>query len=410
MNKKGGYMEIFNKKYLIKLVSLIVVIFPFIPNSKLYFFGILLIIYYFLYLYFDKDARKKLKRTRAYFSYNFNVIFILFFIYMALTIIYSVNKEESLFGLLTFATGIILFFIIQYEFMKENSINLILKSYFAGTLAVSLYHVVKLLYYEISLGRRFDYLTNISFFNSGSLLAYFLIIPFFPAVVMYIFREESLDTKFYFVVSLLTIITIFTTKSPGAIVGIFIGLTLLSLLYSVKFIFALIPSSIFLFLIPVFTKRQNAYFIISQNFGRRGYMIEFLNLHKKKLFFGTGINTVDSLYFDFLETKNVIYDLSLIRKPFNLPFKILVEGGVVGVIFFLILFLFLIKSLNKYVKSYKVEIKYKAMYVGFFVSVIVITALNLLDNFALEPKIFLSILIFMGIMFASSSSKGIKNI
>ncbi|NLC66255.1 MAG: O-antigen ligase family protein [Clostridium sp.] len=403
-------MDISNKNYLTKLVLLIVLIFPFVANDKLYLLGIVLIIFYLLYLYVDVDARKKLKRTRAYFNYKLNTITILFFIYMSITFIFSLDRQKSLISILTFTTGIIIFFIVQYEFNKANSINLILKSYFAGALILSLYHVAKLLYIEISLGKKFDYLSNISFLTSGSLLAYFLIVPFFPALVMYIFKEKAFDTKFYLAVSVFSLITIFTTKSPGAIVGIFIGLTILSLLYSVKFIVALIPTSIFLFLIPVFTRRQNTYFMISENFGRRGYMIEFLSLYKKRLFFGTGINTVDSLYFDFLQTKNVTYDLSLINKPFNLPFKILVEGGIFGAVLFIILFVILVKSIIKYTKSYKVEIKYKAMYVGFLISLIVIIALNFLDSFAFEPKLVISFFIVMGIMFASSSSKGIKNI
>lgn len=403
-------MELFNRNNLFKLTMVAVFFFPIVSEDAVPFIGAFMGIYFIGYLSLQKDAYNRLQRARKQGKLAYSMSFFSFILVAFLTVIYSQNRSQTLWGVFIYLSAFALFIILKYEVNRPNHMVPLLRAYFISTFVVGFYHFGQIVYDEIVRNIPFDPVTNYSFMENAPSLAYFMLIPLFPALVLYIYKDKKNESRFYIVMVIVALISIFMSGSRIAVVAVFIGLVLLSLLYSVKFLIALIPAGIFAVLIPIFTQRHDQYFLLSAERGRFRIYLDLLRENSGSLFFGKGFFTFDETFNQFMIGKTSLLNLDLVNKPYDMPLQIVLEIGFLGLIAGALMIFFKMRALRVYNKSTKGRENLKVMYVGVTISMIVLLFIGAMDSYLMDPKIIYSIAVLMGIMHGDGKYNGIHNI
>lgn len=401
-------MELVSRNILFRITMLVIIIFPLVPEATTPYLGLFAGAYFLLYLLKDKEALKRFRRSLRNFKHAFSTSTYVFILIAFISLFYSMNRAMSAKGVFIYFSAFVFFMLIKYEINRTIYILPLLRAYFLSNILVAIYHIGQILYSEVVQGVPFDSLTHVSVMSNAPTLAYFLLIPLFPALTLYILKENARDSRFYMVVVTTALISIFMTGSRMAIIGVFVGLALLSLLYSFKFLIALIPTGLFLILIPIFTRRHSAYFILNKEFGRMTFWKEILLDNQKYIFFGRGFNTFSETFHTYMEGKMPLLNLELVNHPYNAPLEILMEMGVIGLIVAIILSINMIRAIAAYTRSKKATPFFRVAYVGVMVSMIVFLLLNMVDSYIMDPKIVYSVAILLAIMNGDAKFKGIS--
>ncbi len=403
-------MEIFNRNQLFKLTMLALFLFPLVPGKVVPFIGAFMGLYFTGYLLTQKEAFRRIQRSRKRGKLAYSMSFLLFIMLAFISVIYSQNRSQTLWGVFVYATGFCIYLILKYETNRPNYMTPLIRAYFISTFIVGFYHFGQIVYDEVVRNIPFDPMTNFSFMQNSPSLAYFMLIPLFPALALYIYNEKKNESRFYLLILTMALISIFMSGSRIAVVGVFMGLALLSLLYSIKFLIALIPAGIFAVLIPIFTQRHDEFFILSPDRSRFGIYFDILKENKKSLFIGRGFFTFDEILQKFMTGKASFLNLDLVNKPYNMPLQIILELGILGVICGVLIVFFKLRALRIYTKSNKGQQNLKVMYVGVTISMIVLLFVGIMDSYLMDPKIIYSMAILMGIMHGDGKWHGIHNI
>ncbi len=403
-------MELFNRSHLFKIMMMAIFLFPLVPEKLVPFIGAFAGLYFALYLWIQKDAYKRIQRSRKRGRLAYSMSFFIFILLGFISIIYSQNRIQTFWGVFIYLSAFCIFIILKYEINRPNYMIPLIRAYFVSTFIVGFYHFGQIVYDEIVRNIPFDPVINFSFMENAPSLAYFMLIPLFPALSLYIYKDKKNDSRFYILILTMALITIFMSGSRIAVVAVFIGLVLMSLLYSVKFLIALIPAGIFAVLIPIFTQRHDDFFILSAERSRFGIYIDLIKENKGSLIFGKGFFTFDEVFQKFMEGKSSLLNLNLVNKPYDMPLQIIMELGILGVIAGIVMVLLKLRSLRVYTKSSKGQENLKVMYVGVTISMIVLMFIGAMDTYLMDPKIVYSIAVLMGIMHGDGKWNGIHNI
>lgn len=403
-------MEFFERSLLFKLVLAVIIMYPLVPGSYLPWLGIALGGYFLAYLYKNQDVYEKIRRTRRHTKLAYGLSTFLFIVWQAVSLIYTESPKDTAEGVLLYFSAFIVFFILKYEINRPNHVVPLTRAYFFSAFLVGFYHVGQVLYDEVVRGIPFDPVTNVSFFENGPTLAYFMLIPLFPAIALYIFKEKNKESRFYLLVLGVSVVSVFMTGSRIAAVGVFIGLFLLSLLYSVKFLIALVPAGLFFALIPVFSRRHGEFFVLSEEMGRFSFYFEVLKENAKSIFLGKGFQTVDYTLGRFLIGRAELHNLDQVNKPYNAVLQVVLELGIVGLVLGAVILYFKMRGIHNYTKSQKAQAQLKVLYVGVFVSMAVLLYVGLMDSYLMNGKILYAIAILMGILHGDAKWKGIQKV
>lgn len=403
-------MEIFGRNNLFKVMLLSIALYPVVPEESTPLIGVFMGLFFAMHLYVDKDALKKIRRGRKQNKLAYGLSTLLFLLLQILTLIYSKDPAGTLRGILIYASAFVLFFVLKYALNRPNHIMPLMKTYFLSVLLVGIYHMGQVIMDEIIRGIPFDPTTNYSFMENPATLAYFMLIPLFPAIGLYIYKEENHESRFYLFVLGVALVSIFMTGSRIAVIGLFIGLGLLSFLYSMKFLIALVPTGVFLILIPVFSRRHGQFFALTEEMNRAQFYLQVVKENLSTIFIGKGFNTFDETFSGFMAGRPELLNLDLVNRPYNTLLQVVMELGLIGLFLGGLILFFKIRGIATYNKSTKVQPVMKVMYVGFLVSMVVLLFIGLMDSYMLDPKIVYSISIVMGIMHGDANWKGIHRI
>lgn len=403
-------MELFERGQLFKAVLAVIVLYPLIPIKYLPYLGIALGGYFLAYLFKNRDVFDKIRRSRRQTKLAYGLSTFLFLVLQMVSLIYSESPRDTLSGILLYFSAFIVFFVLKYEINRPNHAVPLTRAYFLSAFLVGFYHVGQVVYDEIVRGIPFDPLTNTSFMENGPVLAYFMLLALFPALTLYIFKEKNKESRFYLFVVGVSLISIFMTGSRIAIVGVFLGLLLLSLLYSVRFLIALVPAGIFFALIPLFTKRHWSYFLLSNEMGRFSFYLEVLKANAKSIFLGRGFHTIDYTLSRFMVGRPELLNLDQVNKPYNAVLQVVLELGLLGLFLGAVILYFKMRGIHNYTKSYKAQPQLKVLYVGVFVSMAVLLYVGLMDSYLMSGKIVYAVAILMGILHGDAKWKGIQKV
>lgn len=398
------------------LICLFVILLPLIP-SKFSLGGIqfdgdtilgAIFLIYFLKIIFNSECRYRFKRGMNDFFHDYLgiVIFILFFI-MMLSTVYAVNKKVAVSESIRFATYMALFFILRNEILSEDEAYNILNMYIFTNMVVS---IIGIVCWILRIGeiQRYSYGTAVrieSTLQNSNNYGMFLIVAVFP-LLMVMFKERDKKKKIYYAFcAALVFINIILTQSRNAWIAFAIGIIILGLSFSIKYMLIFILGSGWVVFIPRIFDRIEHMGDMNQNASRIklwGVAVEIIKAHP---LLGVGNGNYMSVYDKFKKKYNYIYyQTSSKTHPHNSFLKIQCELGVLGTAAFIALWISVFKKIYLFIKGYKNGF-FKNFYSGFFISVICLISMNIFDSFLSAPKCVTYFWLLLGTMEALSRIK-----
>lgn len=407
-------------RFLSFLLYIYMILLPIIPSkfkiSNIPFNGdvllALLIVSYLIMIVIFKTVRNRFVNGLKDFFSNYLTIFISLLIFiMFISISYATDKKVALSESIRFSTYGALFFIIKYELNNKYISNNILKLYIY---IVTLVSTIGIFEYILGIGfiQKSEHGIRTRIFstleNSNNLGA-FMLMGFFP-IIMLMLNEKEKRRKIYLgIVSLLTFINIILSFSRNAWLGLAIGSVILSLTYSWKIILGMGGLGVIALLIPQISNRLLEFTDKSQNLSRiKLWDIAFMMIKDHPLT-GVGNGNYRVMYdiYKLKYKKKIEYYPTDNFHTHNVFLKIQCELGIFGTMAFVGVIVSIVANVVKFIK--RVDTKfYKVFYTGFLASIIAFIFMNVIDNFFSAPKViaFFWILVanFEGILYKNQEN------
>lgn len=361
-------------------------------RSDIILFSIFLV--YFLQLLFIKEKRTNfIVGVKDFFTDYLNLFMAGLLIIMSISVIYSTEKGLAVSETFRFATYVLLFFIIKYEFNKSKYIKGFINSYIVCVTIMSLFGIYQY-FTGFELAKGFNETAGflgrprvtVSLDNSNNFGA-FLILAIFP-VIMLMLYEKSIKKKIFFsILSFSLLINIIFSYSRNAMAALVIGLVVLAIVYSWRLLLPIGGVAALVFLIPQIGGRLREIGSSSENFTRLKLWKTAWYMIKDHPLLGVGNGNFVSLYDSYVAKYPELYAYYEYKRfpCHNSYLKIQSELGIVGSIFFIgILVSSLIKIKN--IIMFAEDRLYRYFYTGFLASVVAFLFMNFSDNLFFVPK------------------------
>lgn len=349
---------------------------------------------YFLQVLFIKEKRINFVMGIKDFFTDYLTLFMAgLLIIMGISVTYSTEKGLATSETFRFATYVLLFFIIKYEFSKSKYIKGFINSYIVSVTIMSLFGIYQ--YFtgfalEESFKGTVGFLgkprVTVSLENSNNFGA-FLILAIFPIIMLMLYQKSIKKKIFFGVLSFSLLINIVFAYSRNAMAGLVIGLVVLAIVYSWRLLVPIGGVAALVFLIPQIGGRLKEIGSGSENFTRLKLWKTAWYMIKEHPLLGVGNGNFVSLYDSYVEKYPELYAYYEYKRfpCHNSYLKIQSELGVFGSIFFIgILISSLVKIKN--IIMFAEDNLYKYFYTGFLASVLAFLFMNLSDNLFFVPK------------------------
>ena len=149
-------MELFNRNYLFKLTMVSIFLFPLVSENAVPFIGLTMGLYFIGYLSIQKDALNRFIRARKQGRLGYTMSFFLFILVALITVIYSQDRTQTLWGVFVYLSAFALFIVLKYEINRPNHMVPLMRAYFISTFVVGFYHFGQIVYDEIVRNIPFD--------------------------------------------------------------------------------------------------------------------------------------------------------------------------------------------------------------------------------------------------------------
>lgn len=393
--------------YLICLYILIRPIFPYAINFK--FIPVvhkipaladvtlfLLIIAYLIKIISDKKS----------FAYNFKnfasdilgISMLVLFAVMCFSIIYASYRKIAMSESARFLSFVILYFIVKYEIDSKKAKGLI-NCYFVSFAVVNIYGVFQKITGR-GLNEGYSMITSnvlrtMGTFDNPNTFAAFLIFGVFPTVMMIVYSKSVSSKLIYGVLLVAAIINVSFSGSRNSYLALVIGAVAISLLYSWKFLFGLVPIGAAAVLIAPVRERVLAIGNGSLNESRIKLWQTALKMIENHPIKGVGNGNYIELYDTYVKNYKYLAYLNYSHYPtHNSYLKVEAELGIAGGISFLSIIINSVLKINKAI--YKIrDKKINLFYIGFFASAISFIFMNLNDNLFFIPEVVAYFWIFL---------------
>lgn len=406
-------MNLLTRNHLFRLVAASIFLIPLVPMYITPALGAVVWIFYSLYIRKNEDAYHRFKRGLVDLRHpGFGLAFMFLVLVSLISILYSRDRLMTLAGTLIYVFAFLLFFVIKYEVNRPFHLTFLMNSYFASVLLVGLYHLGQFLYAEVVLNVPFDRVNTTSFVENANILGCYMLIAIFPALMLSVNKENPKKAKNYVLVAFISVVSMFMTGSRASLIGIFIGLAALALIYSVKFLYAIIPATVLMFMVPYSRTRLFEILSYEQNYSRVKIWLAAIFMARDNPVFGIGLNSFGHEYSRYVAMYPILdnpYDKNVVFHGHNALLTIQAELGIFGTVALLAFFFFMFVSIRRYTTSGAKWQTGKQFFSGFMVSMIVFIFLNLIDHFFLTPKIFFTVAVLMAIMHGDARHKGMYN-
>lgn len=314
---------------------------------------------------------------------------------MLLSISYALEKKLALSESLRFLSYLFLFFVLKFELGDKPFVETVQKLVFllAGCLGV-----FGIWQYFTGYGLSSPMITQAETFGARARIAAtldnpnsfaaFLILVFFPALMLTIYYRRQKKGLLYGGLSLLVLINMILTFSRNALVGLAVGCFVLILIYSWRLIFVFGAAGLASLLIPQVERRFRDIMDPNQDLSRFNLWHIALKMIKDHPLFGVG-NANFVSYYDAYVVKYPEYAdyHHWTRYPVhNSYLKMQSELGIPGTVAFLSV---LISSLLKVKQLLHVipDRKQKAFFTGFLAAMAAFFIMNSFDNLLFVPKV-----------------------
>ncbi|WP_052447477.1 O-antigen ligase family protein [Clostridium polynesiense] len=363
------------------------------------FFAVM-VLCYFILLILRKDGFKRFfKSILSFLTNKLYLSLTILLIIMIYSVSYSLEKTLAAGETIRFFTYLISGFIVVNEFKELREKELLLNTFIAGSLIVSIMGLaqiftgkgmtVGIIINDVNVPRMESTLGN------PNSLGAFAVIAFFPILMLGLHEKSSRKKTLYFILNIFLAMNIALTFSRNSWIALFIGMIVLTLLYNWKLIFVLIAGGSLSLLIPQVLDRIKQLGDMSINASRLYIWATAAKMIKDYPLRGVGNGNFISYYDIYTERYPELKMEGFTRFPtHNHYLKIQSELGIFGSIAFALSLLFSFISI--YSASKLQASRYSYFYKGFLVSFICFLLLNLFDNILSIPQLTLGfwILIF----------------
>lgn len=383
------------------MICLYIIFNPLIPKTNIKGISLsgdtllfLIFLLYFVILLFLKERRIKFFRSlRDFFTDYLNLFMVGLFVVMTISVAYSTEKGLAISETFRFATYLLLFFIIKYEFNKSVYIKGFINSYIVCITIMSIFGIYQYFtgaYLSKGFVNTDGFLgrprVTVSLDNSNNFGA-FLILAIFPVIMLLIY-EKSINKKVFLgILSLSLLINIVFSYSRNAMMGLVIGLIILALVYSWRLLIPIGGVTALLFLIPQIGGRLLEIGKGSENYTRLKLWKTAWYMIKEHPIFGVGNGNFVSLYDSYVEKYPELYIYYEYKRfpTHNSYLKVQSELGVMGIVFFIGILISAILKIKNLIQFTEDKL-YKYFYTGFFASMVSFFFMNLSDNLFFVPK------------------------
>ncbi|MGH4052343.1 MAG: O-antigen ligase family protein [Clostridium sp.] len=382
-------------------VCVYIILLPLIPE-EIKFEGIavtnlvllLIALIYMVNLLVSKKCRDNLATGIVdFFTDKLSIFMAVLICIMLLSTFYAADKVLALSESARFITNIFLYFIIKYEFNNKKQINTLLKCYIFISVILSSIGIMQ--YFtgfalDETFKRAYDFGSTVritSTFSNPNAFGAYLILIIFPVIMLSVFEKNKSKKIFYIILSILVITNILMTFSRNALLGFVLGLLILTLIYSIKLIFALGGFGILLFFIPSVAIRIKGVLDLSQNELRIKLWKTAIYMIKDHPVIGVGNGNFVTRYNEYVSKYKELKYYAYQNYPnHNSYLKVQSELGIIGIVSFLGI---IVTSLFRIKKLYTdtCDKFHKAFYIGVMASLIAFLFMNLSDNLFFVPKV-----------------------
>lgn len=327
-------------------------------------------------------------------------LMILLLILMVVSTIYASNKAIALNESVRFLSYIMIGFLIISELNTKHFFSMIVFNYILISFLLNILGLIQY-FTGIGISTTVNIVSNTlrlesTFGNPNSFGAY-IVLALFPTIMIFIKEKNSKLKTFYGVQVVLSLITLILTYSRNSWLAFFVGILIITIMYSWKFIFIIIAGGGISLFIPSIMGRVKQFTDMSQNMSRINIWKIAIKMIKDHPIRGVGNGNFSVLYDSYVEKYPELWMEFVTAFPtHNAYLKVFSELGVFGLVIFLSIIFNLMKTmiyLNKKLKG-----NFKNFYMGFFVSCCVMLILNIFDNIFFVPQIALPfwIMVFVG--------------
>ena len=390
----------FCKNILFIITCAYIMLLPLIPKEIKFkgalFTDLILALMIFVYIISlvvsKKDRQNFINGIIDFFTQKLSIFIAILLLIMLLSTIYAVDKKLALSESARFITYIFMYFIIKYEFNSKKQINILLRCYIFISFVLSCIGIVQH-FTGFALTEKFIK-TNAfgegiriasTLYNPNAYGAY-LILIIFPVIMLCIYEKNKNKKILYIFLSILLLTNLLMTFSRNALLGFGLGLLVLTLIYSIKLIFALGGLSILMVFIPSVFQRVKDVTSLSQNESRIKLWKTAIMMIKEHPILGVGNGNFVTRYNEYVKKyKELKYQEYKNYPGHNSYLKVQSELGIIGIVSFLAIVTIALCRVKKLYTT-TTDKFYKPFYMGVMASMVAFLFMNLSDNLFFVPK------------------------
>lgn len=373
-------LELFSSKYSIKGI-------PINGDSIL---GIIIILYAISIFLFKVKRSKFILGVKEFYKDCLNKFIILWIIALFISMIYARDKGLALNESVRFLSYCTLYFIILYEINSLELSKKLLQIYLLISVIVGIIGIVDF-FSGIGIMQKNGIVSELrvasTLENSNNLGAFF-VFAIFPMLTL-IFKQRTKIWKIIYSIGfIICFLNIIFSGSRNAWLGFIVGILILTISYSIKFISIFGILGFIAFIVPQVGNRIRQIFDQSQNESRiRLWKIAVLMI-KDKPILGVGSGNYRTMYNTYqAKVPEMGYGAYDKFHPHNLYLKAQSELGILGSISIVGIIVFSIIKTMQVIKIYIGDNFIGGFYQGVFVSFGAFAFMNFIDNFFSAPKV-----------------------
>lgn len=393
-------------KFILFFMSLYILLLPLCPTTKYeWALNIFIIIVSGIYLYelvfYKNELSQFQKNFKKIFFEKFTILFFMYVIWMVISSIYSVDRNQSLKEAARYFQYFYVYLLIRFRFYERKYFETFVKIYIFSVFIVSIFGAYDFFSHYKSKENIMYILENARVKSTlGHPNAYgaYLILSIFP-IISIACSVKGWKRIIFSLLAILIFINITLTFSRNAWLALAIGIVLLTVIYNWRFIS--------LFILPLFLVLFNGNILnrIEQfkdagfNYGRFRLWNMALKIIKEHFILGVGADNFTVVFKEYLRRfpENKLLEAETL-PPHNSFIRAFVELGVVGGIIFILFCLNIIYKLNMVRNKSKGLLKY--FYSGYFISAICFFAMNCFDDLFFIPKVTFNFIFFVAMAYS----------
>lgn len=389
------------RKTMFLLTCIYIMLLPLIPQGIKFagvtitdiILGILIFVFIINIIVFRESRENFVNSIIDFFTQKLSIFIIILLGIMIISTIYAVDKGLALSESFRFLSYVFMYFIIKYEFNNKKQVNMLLNCFIFISFLLSCIGIVQ--YFTgfalaETFKRTYEFGGSIritSTFSNPNAYGAYLILIIFPLIMLSIYEKNKNKKIVYVLLSLLVIANMLMTFSRNALLGFVLGLLILSLIYSIKLIFALGGFGVLIFIIPPVFKRIIGIRNLAQNELRIKLWKTALMMIKEHPILGVGNGNFVARYNEYVNKYKELKYYNYKNYPSHNSFlKVQSELGLIGIVSFagvVIMALIRVKKLYSTTK----DNFHKAFYIGVMASMVAFLFMNSFDNLFFVPKV-----------------------